>query len=183
MGKSLISSASGVEPTRHYVTEDFSTAFRAWRDHLLRLTRLNRAEPESYHSHQLAAGPASGHARVRNQTEGPAPTDNRRALWSLGSLRRGSRPSYHASSPCNSHDVAPVPIHRKKVTPHRRRSRARRMSRFGRFVGDTNGSASILARAETCVEACESRCTPLRWHPQVAPLHALQGQQPCSAFH
>ena len=37
-------------------------------------------------------------------------------------------------------------VHRKKVTPHQRRSRARRMSRFGRLVGDTNGLESIPAR-------------------------------------
>src|SRR5580704_17602523 len=68
MGKSLISSAiRGVEPTRHYVIgEDFSTAFRAWKDDLLRLTRPNRAEPESYHSHRLAAGPS---VRVRTSSQ------------------------------------------------------------------------------------------------------------------
>ena len=36
-------------------------------------------------------------------------------------------------------------VHRKKA-PHQRRSRARRMSRFGRLVGDTNGLESIPAR-------------------------------------
>jgi hypothetical protein len=60
-------SIRGIEPTRHYVIgEDFSTAFRAWRDDLSRLTRPNRAEPESYHSHRLAAGP-SVRARTSSQ--------------------------------------------------------------------------------------------------------------------
>ena len=68
MGKSLNNfSNRGIEPTRHYVIgEDLSTAFRTWRDDLLRLTRPNRAEPGSYHSHGLAAGP-SVRARTSSQ--------------------------------------------------------------------------------------------------------------------
>ena len=37
-------------------------------------------------------------------------------------------------------------VHRKKETPHQRRSYARRMWGLGRFVGDTNGLVSTPAR-------------------------------------